>query len=58
MRSYRPEELFDEQGTLIPELRELPPVGERRMSANLHANGGKLRKAAVASRLSRLCRFR
>ena len=44
MRSYKPEELFDERGALIPELRELPPAGERRMSANLHANGGKLRK--------------
>lgn len=44
MRSYRPEELFDENGTLVPELRELPPSGFRRMSANLHANGGKLRK--------------
>ena len=45
MRSYRPEELFDETGTLMPELRDLPPVGDRRMSANPHANGGKLRKA-------------
>lgn len=45
MRSYRPEELFDENGTLLPELRDLAPAGERRMSANLHANGGKLRKA-------------
>jgi xylulose-5-phosphate/fructose-6-phosphate phosphoketolase len=44
MRSYRPEELFDEQGTLIAELRDLPPKGARRMSANPHANGGKLRK--------------
>jgi len=44
MRSYKPEELFDENGALIPELRTLPPVGERRMSANPHANGGKLRK--------------
>ncbi len=44
MRSYKPEELFDERGTLIPELRALPPIGERRMSANPHANGGKLRK--------------
>jgi xylulose-5-phosphate/fructose-6-phosphate phosphoketolase len=44
MRGYRPQELFDPQGTLIPELRELPPTGERRMSANPHANGGKLRK--------------
>src|ERR1700686_1588569 len=45
MRSYKPEELFDEHGTLIPELRELPPKGERRMSANPHADGGKLRKS-------------
>ena len=45
MKSYRPEELFDEQGTLRSELRRLPPTGGRRMSANLHANGGKLRKA-------------
>ncbi len=44
LRSYRPEELWDENGTLIPELRDLPPKGERRMSANPHANGGKLRK--------------
>jgi xylulose-5-phosphate/fructose-6-phosphate phosphoketolase len=44
MRSYRPEELFDQRGTLIPELRQLPPAGDRRMSANPHANGGKLRK--------------
>jgi xylulose-5-phosphate/fructose-6-phosphate phosphoketolase len=44
LRSYHPEELFDEKGTLIPELRDLPPIGDRRMSANPHANGGKLRK--------------
>ena len=44
MRSYKPEELFDENGTLRKELKDLPPVGERRMSANPHANGGKLRK--------------
>ncbi|WP_243389942.1 phosphoketolase family protein [Arboricoccus pini] len=42
MRSYRPEELFDEDGALIPELQELPPKGSRRMSANPHANGGLL----------------
>ncbi len=42
MRSYRPEELFTEQGALRPELRELAPTGERRMSANPHANGGLL----------------
>ena len=45
MRSYKPEELFDENGTLRKELKDLPPVGERRMSANPHANGGRLRKA-------------
>jgi xylulose-5-phosphate/fructose-6-phosphate phosphoketolase len=42
LRSYRPEELFDETGRLIPELRALAPTGERRMSANPHANGGML----------------
>jgi len=42
MRSYRPEELFDATGRLIPELRVLAPVGDRRMSANPHANGGTL----------------
>jgi xylulose-5-phosphate/fructose-6-phosphate phosphoketolase len=42
LRSYRPEELFGESGRLIPELRALPPTGERRMSANPHANGGLL----------------
>lgn len=44
MRSYKPEELFNENGTLIPELKELAPVGNRRMGANPHANGGLLRK--------------
>jgi len=42
MRSYRPEELFDERGRLVSELAALAPVGERRMGANPHANGGKL----------------
>jgi len=42
LRSYRPEELFDEQGTLMPELAAMPPRGHRRMSANPHANGGRL----------------
>ncbi|MEA5448245.1 phosphoketolase family protein [Leptolyngbya sp. CCNP1308] len=45
MRSYRPEELFDDHGTLIPELRALTPAGDRRMGANPHANGGLLRRA-------------
>ena len=44
LRSYKPEELFDQQGRLVESLRELPPKGERRMTANPHANGGKLRK--------------
>ncbi len=42
MKRYRPEELFDEQGTLVAELAELPPRSHRRMSANPHANGGLL----------------
>jgi len=42
LRSYRPEELFDEHGVLRPELRALAPSGQRRMSANPHANGGLL----------------
>jgi len=42
LRSYRPEELFDEQGRLKPELAELAPKGDRRMGANPHANGGIL----------------
>jgi xylulose-5-phosphate/fructose-6-phosphate phosphoketolase len=44
MRSYRPEELFDATGKLIPELKALAPEGQRRMSANPHANGGLLRR--------------
>ena len=42
LQSYRPEELFDEEGALLPELAELPPKAHRRMSANPHANGGLL----------------
>jgi xylulose-5-phosphate/fructose-6-phosphate phosphoketolase len=42
LRSYRPDELFGEDGRLVAELRALAPVGERRMSANPHANGGAL----------------
>lgn len=42
MKSYRPEELFDEKGRLRPEIAELAPTGHRRMSDNPHANGGLL----------------
>ena len=45
LRSYKPEELFDATGKLIPELKVLAPKGTQRMSANPHANGGLLRKA-------------
>ncbi|MFO0698530.1 MAG: phosphoketolase family protein [Nitrospira sp.] len=44
MKSYRPEELFDQVGRFKPDLAELAPQGTRRMSANLHANGGLLLK--------------
>jgi xylulose-5-phosphate/fructose-6-phosphate phosphoketolase len=44
LSSYRPQELFDAEGRLVPELRELAPRGTRRMSANPHANGGLLRR--------------
>ncbi len=44
LRSYKPEELFDESGHLVPDLAELAPQGERRMGANPHANGGQLLK--------------
>jgi xylulose-5-phosphate/fructose-6-phosphate phosphoketolase len=42
MKSYKPEELFDESGHLLPELADLAPKGEQRMGANPHANGGLL----------------
>jgi len=45
MRSYQPEELFDESGAPVAELRALTPTGARRMGANPHANGGLLKKA-------------
>ncbi len=47
LRSYRPEELFDESGRLKPELAELAPTGDRRMGANPHANGGLLLRDLV-----------
>lgn len=47
LRSYRPDELFDEQGKLKPELAELAPQGKRRMGENPHANGGILLRDLV-----------
>jgi xylulose-5-phosphate/fructose-6-phosphate phosphoketolase len=47
MRSYRPQELFDSDGRLRPEIAALAPEGDRRMSANPHANGGLLRRDLV-----------
>jgi phosphoketolase len=47
MRSYRPEELFDENGKLIPELKEMAPTGSRRLSANPITNGGLVGKALL-----------
>ena len=47
MKSYHPEELFDEDGRFVPELAALAPRGERRMSANPHANGGLLLRDLV-----------
>ncbi|HKO98725.1 MAG TPA: phosphoketolase family protein [Pyrinomonadaceae bacterium] len=44
MRSYQPQELFDESGSIVPELKDLTPSGNRRMGANPHANGGLLKK--------------
>ena len=44
LRSYKPEELFDQDGRLAPELRDFPPKGTRRMGSNPRANGGLLRK--------------
>jgi xylulose-5-phosphate/fructose-6-phosphate phosphoketolase len=44
MRSYKPEELFDQEGRLKAEIRATAPMGDRRMSANPHANGGLLRR--------------
>jgi xylulose-5-phosphate/fructose-6-phosphate phosphoketolase len=47
MKSYRPEDLFDAEGRLLPELAALAPEGDRRMGANPHANGGKLRRDLI-----------
>ena len=47
MKSYKPEELFDENGQFKPDLEEIAPKGERRMSANPHANGGLLLRGLI-----------
>ncbi|MBE6149779.1 MAG: phosphoketolase family protein [Firmicutes bacterium] len=47
MKSYKPEELFDEDGRLLPELKALAPIGNKRMGANPHTNGGKLLKELI-----------
>ena len=47
LRSYKPHELFDEHGVLVPELADFPPRGAQRMSANPHANGGELLRDLV-----------
>lgn len=52
LRSYRPEELFDEAGAPVPAIRATAPQGARRMSANPHANGGVLRKSLDLPRLN------
>ena len=54
MQSYQPEELFDANGKLLPELAALAPKGERRMGANPHANGGLLLKRLEYARFPRL----
>ena len=47
LRSYKPEELFTDDGKLIPELKELAPIGNKRMGSSLYANGGKLLKNLI-----------
>src|SRR5438128_10304587 len=47
MKSYRPEELFDANGKLVPELAELAPEGNLRMGANPHANGGAILRELI-----------
>ena len=53
MRSYKPEELFDEKGAFREEIAEIAPKGRRRMGMNAHANGGLLAAAAQGAQLSR-----
>jgi xylulose-5-phosphate/fructose-6-phosphate phosphoketolase len=45
LRSYRPQELFDDRGTPVARIRAVPPTGTRRMGSNPHANGGLVKKA-------------
>jgi xylulose-5-phosphate/fructose-6-phosphate phosphoketolase len=52
MKSYKPEELFDQTGKLVSDLADLPPRGEQRMSANRHANGGLLLRDLVMPNFS------
>lgn len=52
MRSYRPEELFDARGCVLPEVRSIAPIGRRRMGMNPHANGGELRRDLVLPDIS------
>ena len=54
MRSYKPEELFDEKGAFRAEFAEIAPKGRRRMGMNAHANGGLLLQAAEDAQLPRL----
>ena len=56
MKSYRPDELFDDSGRLRPELADLAPRGQRRMSANPHTNGGVAPSRTAASRISGIMR--
>jgi xylulose-5-phosphate/fructose-6-phosphate phosphoketolase len=55
MKSYKPEELFDENGTLIPELKELSPTGIRRMGSNPVANGGGILRKEL--KLPNFCNY-
>ena len=55
MRGYKPEELFDKNGALVPELADLPPKGRRRMGMNPHANGGLLLQPLRTPFVSRVC---
>ena len=58
LRSYQPEELFDDDGAPVPEIATLHPAGERRMSATPHANGGTASAGPADARLPRLRRRR